>query len=253
MRETLIEEQIKSMLSIRVVLFPILIACGIVQLHKYSPSLVYVALTLSIIVWVLYPVIVTDKQQPNQSASISTSVPVQEERKTENVSINSIRPISYGSGSDSDKTKMNQLSNEKHTLDTVGLNSKAVPTAQSLQSPNVIPNQNPSNSPLCVIIPPSTTSKVNSDRNELNASENDKVINADASKSDAEDSSDDANSNKNYNETIVRENKKESENNEFNKWRCACEGGFLPPGMLKSLSGAESIMRLGTGQCYHKV
>ncbi|KAG7344922.1 hypothetical protein IV203_032453 [Nitzschia inconspicua] len=35
-------------------------------------------------------------------------------------------------------------------------------------------------------------------------------------------------------------------------WRCACEGGFLPPGMLKSFGGAEAIMRLGTGQCYHK-
>lgn len=37
-----------------------------------------------------------------------------------------------------------------------------------------------------------------------------------------------------------------------NQWRCACEGGFLPPGMLRSLGGAEAMMRLGTGQCYHK-
>jgi hypothetical protein len=36
------------------------------------------------------------------------------------------------------------------------------------------------------------------------------------------------------------------------KWRCACEGGFLPPGMLKTFGGAEAMMRLGTGQCYHK-
>jgi hypothetical protein len=36
------------------------------------------------------------------------------------------------------------------------------------------------------------------------------------------------------------------------QWRCACEGGFLPPGMLKSFGAAESMMRLGTGQCYHK-
>lgn len=40
------------------------------------------------------------------------------------------------------------------------------------------------------------------------------------------------------------------ENN--NKWRCACEGGFLPPGLLKTFGGAEAVMRLGSGQCYHK-
>jgi hypothetical protein len=37
-----------------------------------------------------------------------------------------------------------------------------------------------------------------------------------------------------------------------NNWRCACEGGFLPPGLLKSFAGAEAVMRLGTGQCYHQ-
>jgi hypothetical protein len=37
-----------------------------------------------------------------------------------------------------------------------------------------------------------------------------------------------------------------------NNWRCSCEGGFLPPGMLKSLGTAEAMMRLGVGQCYHK-
>ena len=35
-------------------------------------------------------------------------------------------------------------------------------------------------------------------------------------------------------------------------WRCVCEKGFLPPGMLKSFSSAEAVVRLGTGQCYHK-
>ena len=34
-----------------------------------------------------------------------------------------------------------------------------------------------------------------------------------------------------------------------NNWRCGCEGGFLPPGMF---GGAEAVMRMGTGQCYHK-
>lgn len=36
------------------------------------------------------------------------------------------------------------------------------------------------------------------------------------------------------------------------KWRCACQNGFLPAGMLKTFGGAEAMMRLGTGQCYHK-
>jgi hypothetical protein len=35
-------------------------------------------------------------------------------------------------------------------------------------------------------------------------------------------------------------------------WRCVCENGFLPPGLLKSFGSAEAIVRLGTGQCYHK-
>jgi len=37
-----------------------------------------------------------------------------------------------------------------------------------------------------------------------------------------------------------------------NTWRCSCESGFLPPGLLKTFGGAEAMMRLGTGQCYHK-
>jgi len=37
------------------------------------------------------------------------------------------------------------------------------------------------------------------------------------------------------------------------QFRCACEGGFLPPGLLRSFAGAESVLRLGTGQCYHKM
>jgi hypothetical protein len=37
-----------------------------------------------------------------------------------------------------------------------------------------------------------------------------------------------------------------------NTWRCVCENGFLPPGLLKSFGGAEAMIRLGTGQCYHK-
>ena len=32
-------------------------------------------------------------------------------------------------------------------------------------------------------------------------------------------------------------------------WRCACEGGFLPPGLLKSMGGAEAVFRMSAGQC----
>jgi hypothetical protein len=36
------------------------------------------------------------------------------------------------------------------------------------------------------------------------------------------------------------------------KWRCVCEQGFLPPGMLQSFSGMEAMVRTSTGKCYHK-
>ena len=36
-------------------------------------------------------------------------------------------------------------------------------------------------------------------------------------------------------------------------WRCVCEeGSFLPPALLKTFGPAEAMVRLGTGQCYHK-
>lgn len=37
-----------------------------------------------------------------------------------------------------------------------------------------------------------------------------------------------------------------------NGWRCACEGGFLPPGILQRMGGAEAVFRMSAGQCYHK-
>lgn len=49
----------------------------------------------------------------------------------------------------------------------------------------------------------------------------------------------------------VEEKEEESASNTSN-WRCACEGGFLPPGLLKSFGGAEAVIRMSTGQCYHK-
>ena len=44
----------------------------------------------------------------------------------------------------------------------------------------------------------------------------------------------------------------DNNNNNNNTWRCACENGFLPPGLLKNFGGAEAVMRMGMGQCYHK-
>lgn len=48
---------------------------------------------------------------------------------------------------------------------------------------------------------------------------------------------------------------KEDDNRTVGKgrvWKCACELGFLPAGMLKTFGNAEAIVRLGVGQCYHK-
>ena len=36
------------------------------------------------------------------------------------------------------------------------------------------------------------------------------------------------------------------------EWRCVCETGFLPPGLLKSFGGMEAMVRMSAGQCYHK-
>lgn len=45
----------------------------------------------------------------------------------------------------------------------------------------------------------------------------------------------------------------DKEGNDNNTYRCACETGFLPPGLLKSFGGVEAMLRVGTGQCYHKM
>jgi len=44
----------------------------------------------------------------------------------------------------------------------------------------------------------------------------------------------------------------DNDNNTNITWRCACENGFLPAGLLKNFGGAEAVMRMGMGQCYHK-
>jgi hypothetical protein len=48
------------------------------------------------------------------------------------------------------------------------------------------------------------------------------------------------------------EKEEETATSSASNWRCACESGFLPPGLLKSFGGAEAVIRMSTGQCYHK-
>lgn len=58
------------------------------------------------------------------------------------------------------------------------------------------------------------------------------------------------------NKNITTANDDEEEDLLFarsNQWRCVCEeGSFLPPALLKTFGPAEAMVRLGTGQCYHK-
>eukprot|EP00978_Attheya_sp_CCMP212_P047529 scaffold421695_cov71-Attheya_sp.AAC.1 len=58
--------------------------------------------------------------------------------------------------------------------------------------------------------------------------------------------------NNNSNTTAALGMSATNENESDNNWRCACEGGFLPPGLLKTFGGAEAVFRMSTGQCYHK-
>jgi hypothetical protein len=55
----------------------------------------------------------------------------------------------------------------------------------------------------------------------------------------------------NEKEEKLEEKEEELASNTSN-WRCACEGGFLPPGLLKTFGSAEAVIRMSTGQCYHK-
>ncbi|GFH61501.1 hypothetical protein CTEN210_17977 [Chaetoceros tenuissimus] len=49
------------------------------------------------------------------------------------------------------------------------------------------------------------------------------------------------------------ERKKQFTNKEKEEeWRCVCETGFLPPGLLKNFGNMEAMVRMSTGQCYHK-
>jgi len=42
--------------------------------------------------------------------------------------------------------------------------------------------------------------------------------------------------------------KSNNNNNNNNNWRCACDGGFLPPNIFGNM---EAVVRMGGGQCYH--
>lgn len=61
-----------------------------------------------------------------------------------------------------------------------------------------------------------------------------------------------SNNNNNNISTTATSNNNDGSINDGNTWRCACENGFLPPGLLKSFGGMEAMVRMGSGQCYHK-
>lgn len=65
-----------------------------------------------------------------------------------------------------------------------------------------------------------------------------------------------ANSSKNETPAPLRrrgqEETKKQSNKEEEEWRCVCETGFLPPGLLKNFGNMEAMVRMSTGQCYHK-
>ncbi|KAL3940759.1 MAG: hypothetical protein SGBAC_004766 [Bacillariaceae sp.] len=59
--------------------------------------------------------------------------------------------------------------------------------------------------------------------------------------------------NKNVTTAHQNDDKEEDLFARTNQWRCVCEeGSFLPPALLKTFGPAEAMVRLGTGQCYHK-
>jgi beta-glucosidase/6-phospho-beta-glucosidase/beta-galactosidase len=53
-------------------------------------------------------------------------------------------------------------------------------------------------------------------------------------------------------EEEVEKEEEEEITSSASNWRCACEEGFLPPGLLKSFGGAEAVIKMVSGQCYHK-
>jgi biopolymer transport protein ExbD len=113
-------------------------------------------------------------------------------------------------------------------------------------------------------LPPTQEDKISKEKNQTDQreiDETDETLNKnqetdetrnEASANAPETSNTEEATNENSNSTDVTDVTDMFQQNNTNNWRCACEGGFLPPGMLKSFGSAEAMIRLGTGQCYHK-
>jgi hypothetical protein len=115
----------------------------------------------------------------------------------------------------------------------------------------------------CTIIPDQssknkTSNESNEVSNESGRDKNEKEISNSSSSLDTKkcNNGDEVENNKEDNEEdwfkINDGSTKTGNNNNNNNWRCACEFGFLPAGMLKTFGNAEAIAKLGIGQCYHK-
>jgi hypothetical protein len=110
-------------------------------------------------------------------------------------------------------------------------------------------------------LPPTQEDKISNKKNQAEQPETDETLNKKqetdetrnrASADAPETRNTEETTNENSNSTDVTDVTDMFQQNNTNNWRCACEGGFLPPGMLKTFGSAEAMMRLGTGQCYHK-
>jgi hypothetical protein len=55
-----------------------------------------------------------------------------------------------------------------------------------------------------------------------------------------------------YSSSVVKVGDIPNSTTDISRFQCSCAAGFLPRGILKTFGSAEAIMRLGSGQCYHK-
>lgn len=122
-----------------------------------------------------------------------------------------------------------------------------IPTISSYTTNDLTPDKSQSMTKEgedCILSTP-TTPSTNMNKDETSTEDDEEDEDIDDDKKDGNDEKDDNGDNDDDNDEddLFKMN---------DQWRCACEGGFLPPGMLKSFGGAEAMMRLGTGQCYHK-
>jgi len=116
-------------------------------------------------------------------------------------------------------------------------NSKFTPTILKEQSNCIIIQDQPSSK--------NKTSTNKSRENSLKGRDDDEVFSRNSlDKGKADNENDNEENGFKMNDGITGNNK--------NNWKCACEFGFLPAGMLKTFGNAEAIAKLGIGQCYHK-